>query len=125
MNQTILIGRRREFTSIPRQHWEEQLSKVPERMKVRLSFMTPQHHLVRYFVVRTLPRFGKPIPPELIAARLKLPLRRVNSILAELEEQLFFLVRDQHGHVLWAYPVTADQTRHSLTFSTGETINAA
>ena len=125
MSETILIGRGRQLTSIPRSQWEEQLSKVPAGTKTRLRFMTRQHRLVRYFVVRTLPRFGKPIPPELIAAKLSLPLSRVNKILGELEERLFFLVRDQHGHVIWAYPVTAETTPHLLTFSGGERIYAA
>ena len=99
--------------------------KVPQSMETRLGFMTPEHHLVRYFVVRTLPRVGKPISPETIAARLKLPLRRVNSILSELEERLFFLVRDDSGHVSWAYPVKTATTPHRLSFSTGERIYAA
>jgi hypothetical protein len=94
-------------------------------MKIRLSFMTRQHHLVRYFVVRMLPRLERPIPPEMIAEKLKITLRKVNAILAELEERLFFLVRDKQGSVLWAYPVTADATRHRLRFSTGEEIFAA
>jgi hypothetical protein len=94
-------------------------------MKIRLGFMTRQHHLVRYFVVRSLPRIGRPIPPELIAEKLALPLPRVNAILSELEERLFFLVRDEHGHVSWAYPVTADKTLHHLSLDTGERIYAA
>ena len=125
MSETILIGRGRQFTSLPRRQWEEQLSKVPQSMRTRLSFMTRQHHLVRYFVVRSLPRIGSPIPPDLIAAKLRMPLRTVNAILAELEERLFFLVRDERGQVSWAYPVTADKTRHSLRFSSGEVIYAA
>jgi len=125
MSESILIGRGSQFSAIPRNLWEQQLSKVPERMKTRLSFMTKQHHLVRYFVVRTLPRTGGPIPPEMIAAKLKIALKKVNAILAELEERLFFLVRDKKGSVLWAYPVTAEATRHRLRFSTGEEIHAA
>jgi len=125
MNDTILTGRGKHIDSIPRKQWEEQLSKVPQGMKTRLSFMTRQHHLVRYFVVRTLPRMGRPITPEIIAAKLRISLRRVNAILAELEERLFFLVRDRDGSVLWAYPVTAEAPRHRLRFSTGEEIYAA
>lgn len=125
MSETILIGRGSQFSAIPRNLWQKQLSQVPKRMKIRLSFMTKQHHLVRYFVVRTLPRTGGPIPPEMIAAKLKITLKKVNAILAELEERLFFLVRDKQGSVLWAYPVTAEATRHRLRFSTGEEIYAA
>ena len=125
MSETILIGRGRQLTSIPRSQWEEQLSKVPQSMQTRLSFMTSQHHHVRYFVVRSLPRIGRSIPPELIAAELMIALPRVNEILAELEERLFFLVRDENGHVSWAFPVTVEETPHRLSFSTGEHIYAA
>jgi hypothetical protein len=125
MNEEILIGRGGQITSIPRQQWEERLSKVPESMKTRLSFMTRQHHLVRYFLVRELPRAGEPISPELVSEKLKLPLARVNAILDELEARLFFLVRDKRGRVSWAFPVTVDRTPHRLTISTGESIYAA
>lgn len=125
MNETVLTGRGRQIESMPRSEWEGHLSKVPEAMKTRLSFMTRQHHLVRYLVVRELPRIGKPIAPEIIASKLMLPLPRVNEILGELEERLFFLVRNESGHVAWAYPVTADQTPHRLIFSTGERIYGA
>ena len=125
MSETILAGRGRRITSVARAQWEGHLSKVPEAMNIRLSFMSSEHHLVRYFVVRELPRVGRSIAPELIAARLMLPLRRVNEILADLEERLFFLVRDGRGRVSWAYPVTADKTAHRLIFSSGERIYAA
>ena len=125
MSETILIGRGRLLTSIPRSEWEEQLSTVPAAIKNRLSFMTRQHHLVRYFVVRSLPRIGRPIPAEMIAEKLRIALPRVNAILNELEERLFFLVRDEHGQVSWAYPVTADKTPHHLSIDTGERIYAA
>jgi hypothetical protein len=80
---------------------------------------------VRNFVVRELPRIGRPIAPELIAAKVLLPPQRVNAILDELEARLFFLVRDKRGHVSWAFPVTVDKTPHHLTFSNGERLYAA
>jgi hypothetical protein len=125
MSETVLTGRGRQLESMPRSEWEGQLSKVPGVMKTRLGFMTRQHHLVRYFVVRELPRTGRPITPEIISSRLMLSLPRVNEILAELEKRLFFLVRNESGHVAWAYPVTADETPHRLIFSTGERIYGA
>ena len=125
MSETILIGRGRQIASMPRRQWEQQLSTVPGSMKTRLAFMTRQHHLVRYFVVRSLPRIGSAIPPELIAAKLKIPVTRVSEILAELEARLFFLVRDERGYVSWAYPLTAEESPHRLFFSTGERIFAA
>jgi hypothetical protein len=125
MDECILIGRGREIVSIPREQWEEQLRQAPARIRPRLSFMTRNHHRVRYFVVRELPRSGGPISPEFIAAALKLTLARVNAILEELEARLFFLVRDKRGHVSWAFPVTVEKTPHKLKFSSGESVFAA
>ena len=125
MNETILLGQGRQITGIPRREWEKHLAAAPEHGKSRLNFMSEEHHLVRYFVVRELPRVGEPIRPEFIAKALKLPLDRTNAILDELEKNLFFLVRNEQGAVSWAFPVTVDPTPHHLTFSTGEQVYAA
>lgn len=88
--------------------------------------MTPQHHAVRNFVVRELPRYsGRPIRPAHIAAALRLPIERVTELLDDLERHLLFLVRDRRGDVSWAFPVTRDRTPHRLRFSTGERTFAA
>jgi hypothetical protein len=110
---------------IPRLEWEKHLSLVPRHVENRLRFMSEEHHLVRYFVVRELPRVGKPMSPEFIAEELALPLARIKAILDELEEKLFFLVRNGQGAVSWAYPVTVDPTPHHLAFSTGERLYGA
>jgi len=94
-------------------------------MKTRLSFMTSQHHRIRRYLVREIPRTGRPIQPKLISEQLKLPIDRVNEILDDLEGNLFFLVRNERGHVCWAFPVTAERTPHQLRFSSGERIYAA
>jgi len=125
MNGTILIGRGRQMIKIPRKEWEKHLSTVPQHSETKLGFMSEEHHLVRYFVVRELPRTGEPIQPEFISQKLKLPLAQIKAILDELEKNLFFLVRNEQGAVSWAYPVTVDDTPHHLTFSTGEQLHAA
>jgi hypothetical protein len=94
-------------------------------MKTKLSFMTAEHHLVRYFVVRELPRVGEPLSIEFIAAQVHLPASYVSTILDELEQHLTFLYRNRQGMVTWAYPVTVDQTPHKLVFNTGERLYAA
>ena len=125
MNDTILVGQGRSITTIPRKEWEGHLSKIPEHFKIRLGFMTAEHHLVRYFVVSELLRVGVPIKPETISQKLNLPFTIVNTILDELEKRLFFLVRNEQGAVSWAYPVTVDKTPHRLTFDNGEALYAA
>jgi hypothetical protein len=125
MTETILLGRGCQILEVLRTQWKGYLADVPEHMQTRLCFMSPAHHAVRYFAVRELPRCGEPLPPELIAEELDLPLDLTQRVLDELEQNLFFLVRNQAGAVTWAFPVTAERTPHRLTFSTGERLYAA
>jgi hypothetical protein len=125
MSEMILMGRGHHTTKIPREEWEYSLSKVPQHTETELSFMSEDHHLVRYFVVRELPSVGEPLSPESIAQELHLPVARVNIILDDLEKHLTFLFRNEQGAVAWAYPVTVDRTPHHVTFSTGEQLYAA
>lgn len=123
--ETILLGRGREMTTMPREDWERELAGVPESMEKRLAFMSEDHHRVRYFVVGELPRRAEPILPEAIAFELDLPLARVTAILDELEKNLFFLTRNENGSVSWAYPLTVERTPHHLSFDSGELLYAA
>ena len=124
MNNAVLLGVWRMMISVPPALWQSQLAKETQG-EADLAFMTADHHRVRDFVVREMPRVGKPLPPELIAAELGLPLERVGSILEELERNMTFLFRNPAGAVTWAYPVTVDQTPHQVTFSSGEKLYAA
>jgi hypothetical protein len=56
---------------------------------------------------------------------LPLTTAQVSLILDELEKNLFFLVRDEQGSVIWAYPVTVGPTPHRLSFNSGEKLYAA
>jgi hypothetical protein len=125
MNETVLFGQGRQYKAIPRQKWEEHLAQAPKHDDPRHAFMTEEHKLVRNFVVRELPRLGKPMPANFIAESLRQPLGRVNTILVDLEKYLFFLVRNGQGAVTWAYPITVEETPHALIFSSGERLYAA
>jgi hypothetical protein len=126
MKDNILIGRREKILEVSAEHWRKHLADAQHHSSTRLSFMTSDHHLIRNFVVRELPRnHGKPLSAEDISLRLDLPLPRVTAILDDLEKHLFFLVRNEIGEVSWAFPVTTDRTPHRLSFSSGERIFAA
>lgn len=125
MKETVLLSAGQMITEIPQETWEHHLEQAPKDIAKTLSFMTKAHHLIRYFVVRELPRFGKPLSPELISKELDMSLAETTDILDELEKNLFFLVRNEQGDVIWAFPVTVDKTPHQMTFSSGERINAA
>ena len=125
MVDTVLIGRGDTISSIPRRDWEQELSSAPEKVSQRLEFMSHDHHLVRNFVVRELPRLGQPISLDDIAHALHLTRIRTTRIVEDLEKNLFFLVRGNGAEVSWAFPVTAEETGHHLAFSTGERLDAA
>ena len=116
----ILRGTGREIGDVPDVAFREAMRDLPAKMEARLSFMSPDHHAVRDFVVREIPRESRPIPPATIAHATGISLDRVNRLLDELEKQLFFLVRDAAGDVSLAFPVTASRTPHRLLFSSGE-----
>lgn len=125
MDKSLLLGFWRFWLRIPRPIWQQEVTRSARANEKALKFMTPEHHKIRDFVVRELPRCGEPIPPETIAQSLGMKLDRVISILDELEKNLTFLYRNEQGAVNWAYPVTAAPTPHRITFSTGEQIYAA
>ena len=90
-----------------------------------LARLSPEHHLVRDFVVTEIPKKAASLSADYIAHQLDLPIGRVRDIVDQLERRKVFLFRNEHGEVTWAYPVTAEPTPHHVTFSTGEQIYAA
>jgi hypothetical protein len=125
MTDNVLLGRQDKLVSIPQEAWEAHLGESPARIQDHLRFLSPTHHKVRYFVVRELPSTGRPLKPAYIADRLGLSVTRIQKILEDLEKGLFFLVRDDQGDVVWAYPVTVAETPHRLFFKSGEQLYAA
>jgi hypothetical protein len=125
MSETILLGQGDQIIEIPRKDWEEGVSAVAKQMQAGLGFMSADHHRIRNFAVRELPKVRGPLSPEFIANKLNLPVDRVKIILEELEKHLTFLFRNEQGEVAWAYPVTTDITPHQVTFNTGEQLHAA
>jgi hypothetical protein len=125
MNKSLLLGLGRFLLRIPRPIWQQEVARSARASEKALAFMTANHHKVRDFVVREMPRISKPISPERIAQDLNMELEQVVSILNVLEEKLTFLYRDEVGAVIWAYPVTVEKTPHRVTFSSGEQIYAA
>ena len=125
MNNSLLLGFSRYILPIPRIIWQRVVSNSTSDTQDRLDFMTKDHHRVRKHVVLELPKVNAPISPQQIAESLDLPIDRVNFLLDDLEKHMTFLYRNGEGAVTWAYPVTVDQTPHSVDFSSGEQIYAA
>jgi hypothetical protein len=125
MGNILRRGLGRLMLPIPPSLWQKRISEVGRKIKEKLTFMEKDHRRVHHFLVRELPRIGKPLSAECISDNLDMSIERVTAILDELETRMLFLAKDREGSVLWAYPVTVEETPHHITFSTGETIYAA
>src|SRR5919108_560544 len=120
----VVFGSGQELHAIPESSFREAVRGLPTRMGKRRAFMTDRHVRVREYVVREMRENLEPTPAR-ISTALDLPVSVVNDLLADLERNLFFLVRDENGAVTWAFPVTIEPTRHQLRFSQGERIYGA
>jgi hypothetical protein len=125
MDNKLLLGIWRILVGLPKPLWQREVARQARGAVGSLGFMSEDHHRVRDFAVRELPRVGKPLSPASIAQELNLPLTRVVAIVDELEKKMTFLYRGGGEAVTWAYPVTVDRTPHRVTFSSGEQIYAA
>lgn len=125
MKNKLMLGLWRFIINVPPFLMDKQIAKAKKRFKAESGFMTKEHRLVHHGVVRELPTAGGPLSPEAVAGKLDLPVERVKAVLDDLEKGMTFLVRNEQGEVVWAFPVTAEKTPHHLTFSSGEQIYAA
>ena len=125
MRDKLLMGVGRAMVPVPGMVWKDHVAKGAQDTVAKLGFMSDEHHRVRDFAVRELPRVGKRLPPELIAQELDLPISQVIELLDDLEENMTFLYRGDGRSVTWAYPVTVDRTPHQVTLNTGEEVYAA
>jgi hypothetical protein len=125
MNDSLLLGIWRLTVGLPEPLWKREVARQARGAMGSLGFMSEDHHRVRDFAVRELPRVGRPLSPALIAQELDLPLARTVDILDELEKHMTFLYRGDGESVTWAYPVTVDRTPHRVTFGSGEQVYAA
>jgi hypothetical protein len=125
MKNNVLLGIWRYLLPVPEGVWQGQVNQSAVHNLQVFDSLSPDHQRVRNYVVRELPRFSQPLPPERIARDTDLPLAQVNAILDDLEKKKSFLYRDGGDSVVWAYPVTVAKTPHSAVFSGGESIYAA
>ena len=122
----VRIGRGRNIEPMDEAAWKEAVAAHIAHMPERLAFMTPAHHRVRNAAVLGLTRSGgRPLSMAQLAAAAGVDEGDTRRIAAELERNLFFVVRQGDDFVSWAYPVTVDRTPHRLTFSSGETVFGA
>ena len=110
---------------VPAAIWKRNVRSEARGIATRLEFMGPEHHQIRNFVVTELARTQQPLSPDLIGDKVGFAAEQVREILETLEARLTFLYRTDGHDVDWAYPVTAEETPHRVTFDNGERFFAA
>lgn len=125
MVEWLKAGVWRYILPLPQKIGKRRVGQLADKVRAEVGALSEQHRAVHHFVVRELPRAGTPLPPQVVAESLNLPLEGVVEILDELEAKKTFLFRDDKGAVVWAYPVTAEETPHRLSFQSGERLYAA
>ena len=125
MKKRLMVGLWQFILKVPPFLWQKRILASERRFQKELAFMTEEHREVHHFVVRELPGHAKPMTPGFVAEELGMQIERVKSILGDLDEHMTFICRDRQGQVVWAYPVTVEETPHHVTFDTGEQVYAA
>ena len=125
MSNKLMLGLWRYVLHVPPFIWQKQIEKGKKRFEKAYGKMPQDFRRVHHFVVRELPFVGKPLSEEFISGELGLPIDRVRSALDYLESRMTYLYRNKAGEVIWAYPVTVEQTPHKVVFNTGEELYAA
>jgi hypothetical protein len=125
MNDWMMAGVWRYILRLPPGIGTKRVEQLAARARAEVGALSVKQRAVHHFVVRELPRHGRAMAPATIAESLDLATDEVAAILADLEAKKGFLFRNDHGSVVWAYPVTADATPHHIRFKSGETLYAA
>jgi transcription initiation factor IIE alpha subunit len=125
MDNTLLKGLWKYLMPVPPFLWKKKIHQMARQAEAGVEFMTSDHHRVRNFIVKTLPKFREPLSSDQIAKGLGIDIESVSTILDDLEKNKFFIFRNKENKVSWAYPVTTERTPHAAYFSTGEKIYAA
>lgn len=121
----ILIGIGHKIIPAPACLLIRDTARMAKKMKIRINKITEEKRRIHHFVVRELPNTAQPVSLASIAQGLKMPADRVSMLVDEMEKDKAFFNRYHSEGINWAYPVTADNTPHHVTFSTGEQIDAA
>lgn len=124
MFERILLGVGRRMVPVPECLFRTMAQRDARRL-ARVSKLEPDERRVQHFAVREIPRRREPIAPHVFADELDLPADEVGLILDELERRMTFLCRRGGDNVVWAYPVTAEETPHQVRIDGGEAFSAA
>ena len=124
MFERILLGVGRRMVPVPEWLFRPMVARDAKNLAKRPALSADERR-VQHFAVQEIPRRREPIAPEVFAAELELSLAEIREILDELEERMTYLCRRGGEDVVWAYPVTVEETPHQVRFDGGEAFSAA
>ncbi len=124
MFERILLGVGQRMVPVPEWLFRRMVRRDAKKLAKRPT-LEPDERRVQHFAVREIPRRREAIAPEVFAAELDLSPSQVDLILDELERRMTFLCRRGGEDVVWAYPVTAEDTPHQVRMDGGEAFSAA
>jgi hypothetical protein len=124
MFERILLGVGRKMVPVPEWIFRPMVKRDARKLAKRRP-LEPDERRVQHFAVLEIPRRREAIAPEVFAAELDLSPGQVSLILDELERRMTFLCRRGGEDVVWAYPVTAEETPHQVRMDGGEAFSAA
>ena len=124
MFERILLGVGQRMVPVPEWLFRKMVQRDARKLAGRPA-LEPDERRVQHFAGRGIPRRREPIAPAVFAAELNLSLEQVRPILDELELRMTFLCRRGGEDVVWAYPVTAEETPHQIRMDGGEAFSAA
>ena len=105
MIESILLVRGRALMPVPRAEWEKHVHLAPAQHVARQTFMTPDHHRVRYYVVRALAAVGHPVAVRLQHVHRAEGVVRVdNRQRIATDKWVAWMAAWQSGHALTAGP---------------------
>ena len=124
MFERVLLGVGRRMVPVPEVIFRPMVRRDANKLAKRPPLRADERR-VQHFAVSEIPRRREAIAPEVFAAELDLSLEEVSQILDELERRMTFLCRRGGEDVIWAYPVTADETPHQVRIDGGAAFSAA
>ena len=125
LKKKAFIGIWRFMIPLPQSLIKKDIGKMASAICRKTMNVSEEDRKVHRFVVMTMTETSEPVALEYIAEKLDMPLDRVRDIVGRLEEMKVFFYRYNNQGINWAYPVTAENGVHKMSFSTGEQFNAA
>ena len=125
LKRKVFLGIGRFMVPLPLVLIKKAIGRTADSICRITADVSEEERKVHRLVVMTMTEINEPVTSEHIATKLDMPLDRVRQIVDKLEGMKVFFYRYNSQGINWAYPVTAENLVHKITFSTGEQCRAA